>query len=259
MLLVVTAPRFPSQLVLQAAPAPGAGLRDMLRPVARLRPGSVESAAGGLDALLRWVDMLGIAVFAASGALVAARKRMDAVGFVLIGCLTGFGGGTVRDLLLGRTPVFWLSAPELVGVAAASSVAVFFFAHLLENRFRALLWADAVGLSIYAVLGAEIALMLGVEAWAAVLLGVVTATFGGILRDVVCNEVPLILRREIYATAALVGASVYVLLRLEGVWRDPAFLAGVAAAFAIRAAALATGWSLPGYRRARVGRGHSDR
>jgi uncharacterized membrane protein YeiH len=220
----------------------------------------MESAAVGLDTVLRWVDLVGVAVFAASGALVAARKRMDAVGFVLIGCLTGFGGGTVRDLLLGRTPVFWLAAPELVAVAAASSILVFFVAHHLQSRFRALLWADAAGLSIYAVLGAEIALLRGAEGWAAVLLGVVTATFGGILRDVVCNEVPLILRREIYATAALVGAAVYVLLRLEwGVWREPAFLAGVLACFAIRAAALATGWSLPGYRRAGVRRGHPDR
>lgn len=220
----------------------------------------MEGATVGLDALLRWVDLLGVAVFAASGALVAARKRMDAVGFVLIGCLTGFGGGTLRDLLLGRTPVFWLGAPELVAVAAAASVAVFFLAHHLQSRFRALLWADAAGLAIYAVLGAEIALLSGAEPWAAVVLGVVTATFGGILRDVVCNEVPLILRREIYATAALAGAAVYVLLRVEaGLWREAAFAAGVLAAFAIRAAALATGWSLPGYRRAGVGRGHPDR
>jgi len=156
--------------------------------------------------------------------------------------------------------VFWLREPQLFLAAAGAALAVFFVAHHLASRFRALLWADAVGLSIYAVLGAEIALIAGAEAWAAILLGVVTATFGGILRDVVCNEVPLILRREIYATAALAGASAYVLLRLEGVWREPAFLAGVLVCFAIRAAALATGWSLPGYRRSRVtGRDHPDR
>jgi uncharacterized membrane protein YeiH len=203
---------------------------------------------GGLDAALRWLDLAGIAVFAMSGALVASRKQMDAVGFVLIGCLTGFGGGTVRDVLLGRTPVFWLSAPDLLAVAAGSAVLVFFLAHRIESRFRALLWADAVGLALYAVLGAEIALIAGAAPWTAILLGVVTATFGGILRDVVCNEVPLILRREIYATAALAGAAVFVALRLEGVWREPAFVAGVAVAFSIRAAALVFGWSLPGYK-----------
>jgi uncharacterized membrane protein YeiH len=211
----------------------------------------------GLDAWLRVVDIAAIALFAASGALVASRKRMDAVGFVLIGCATGFGGGTVRDLLLGRTPLFWLAEPLLLAVAAGASVLVFFTAHLVQSRFRALLWADAVGLAIYAVLGAEIALRMGVQPWAAVLLGVVTATFGGILRDVICNEVPLILRREIYATAAAAGAAAFVALSVWGAPRELAFGAGVAVAFGIRAAALLRGWSLPPYR-AREGRDYPD-
>lgn len=201
-----------------------------------------------LDATLRWLDLAGIAVFAASGALVASRKQMDAVGFILIACVTGFGGGTLRDLLLGRTPVFWLRAPELLAVAAGVAVLVFFTAHLFYSRMRALLWADAVGLALYAVLGAEIALLAGASPWAAVLLGVMTASGGGILRDVICNEVPLILRREIYLTAAAAGAAAFVALRLEGVWREPAFIAGAATCFLIRAAALRRGWSLPGYR-----------
>jgi uncharacterized membrane protein YeiH len=208
-----------------------------------------------LEATLRWLDLAGVAVFAASGALVASRKQMDAVGFVVIAAVTGFGGGTLRDLLLGRTPVFWLRAPELVAVAALVAVLVFFAAHRVENRFRVLLWFDAVGLALYAVLGAEIALLAGADPWAAVLLGVVTASFGGILRDVICNEVPLILRREIYLTAAAIGAATFVALRPEGIWREPAFLAGAAACFGIRAAALARGWSLPGYR-PRPGRDH---
>ncbi len=210
-----------------------------------------------LDAWLYWIDHAAIAVFAISGALVASRKQMDAVGFILIAVVTGFGGGTVRDLLLGRTPVFWLRAPDLVAIAVVAAVLVFFTAHLFNNRFRALLWADAVGLSIYAVLGAEIALIAGVNPWAAVILGVVTATFGGIVRDVICNEIPLILRREIYATAAAAGAAVFVVLRLEGVWREPAFLAGALTCFVIRAAAIQRGWSLPGYR-PRAGRDYPD-
>jgi uncharacterized membrane protein YeiH len=204
-----------------------------------------------LDALLPWLDLAGVAVFAASGALVAARKGMDPVGFILVACVTGFGGGTVRDLLLGRTPVFWLKAPDLLAVAAATAVLTFFVADRLASRERALLWADAVGLALYAVLGAEIALIAGASPWAAVLLGMVTATFGGILRDVICNEVPLILRREIYATAALAGAGLFVILRLEGVWREPAFAAGALVAFAIRAAAILRSWSLPAYRNGR--------
>lgn len=211
-----------------------------------------------LDALLRWLDLAGIAVFAASGALVASRKRMDAVGFILIAAVTGFGGGTLRDLLLGRTPPFWLQDPTWLAVASSVALLVFFTAHRLQSRFTVLVWADAVGLALFAVLGAEIALLAGAKPWAAVLLGVVTASFGGVVRDVICNEVPLLLRKEIYALAALAGAAVFVGLRVNGIWRDPALLAGMAVAFVIRAVAIRRGWSLPAYR-PRPGRDYPDR
>ena len=116
-----------------------------------------------LDALLWWLDIAGIAVFAASGALVASRKQMDAVGFVLIAAVTAFGGGTLRDLLLGRVPPFWLRDPAWLAVASAVAILVFFTAHRIESRFRALLWADAVGLALFAVLGAEVALLAGAD------------------------------------------------------------------------------------------------
>ncbi|MBK1657525.1 trimeric intracellular cation channel family protein [Paracraurococcus ruber] len=201
-----------------------------------------------LDTLLLWLDIAGIAVFAASGALVASRKQMDAVGFILIAAVTAFGGGTLRDVLLGRVPPFWLRDPAWLAVASSVAVLVFFTAHRVESRFRALLWADAVGLALFAVLGAEIALLAGAKPWAAVLLGVATATFGGAARDVICNEIPLLLRKEIYALAALAGAAVFVALRVNGVWRDPALLAGMAVAFGIRAIAILRGWSLPAYK-----------
>ncbi len=215
-----------------------------------------------LDQLLRWLDLAGIAVFAASGALVASRKRLDAVGFVVVAAVTaavtGLGGGTLRDVLLGRGPVFWLRAPELLAVCAGAALLVFFTAHLVESRFRALLWADAVGLSLFAVAGAETALLAGADPWAAALLGVVSACFGGIVRDVVCGEVPLILRREIYLTAALAGAAAFVALRVAGgAGREAAIPAGVAVAFGIRGAALLRGWSLPAYRE-RPGRDYPD-
>jgi uncharacterized membrane protein YeiH len=211
-----------------------------------------------LDAALRLLDWIGIAAFAMSGALVASRKQMDAVGFMLIACVTGFGGGTMRDLLLGRTPVFWLSHPELLAIAAGAALMVFFTAHLVESRFRALLWVDAIGMALYAVVGAEIALIAGADPWAAVLLGVVTATAGGILRDVICNELPLILRREIYITAAAAAAVTYVALRLAPLPRDVALVSGIAIGFAIRAAAIVKGWSLPAYR-SRPARDYPDR
>lgn len=211
-----------------------------------------------MNDVLRWIDPLAIAVFAASGALVASRKRLDVVGFVLIAVVTGFGGGTVRDLLLGRTPVFWLKAPGLLAVCVVVGVCVFFFAHRLESRFRALLWADAVGLALYAVIGAETALLAGADPWAAVLLGTVTATFGGILRDILCNELPLILRKEIYATAAAAGAALFVALDSLGVARALALCGGAALVFAIRALAICKGWSLPPYR-PRPARDYPDR
>jgi len=162
--------------------------------------------------------------------------------------LTGFGGGTLRDLLLGRTPIFWLQRPELIAAAGAAAFAVFMLRPRPTGEFTALLWADAVGMALYAVLGAEIALLSGAQPWAAVLLGVVTASFGGVLRDVVCDEIPLLFQKEIYALAALAGAATFVALRLNGIWRDPALLIGVAVGFAIRGAAIRFGWSLPTYR-----------
>jgi uncharacterized membrane protein YeiH len=213
---------------------------------------------GGFDTALRVLDLLGIAVFAASGALVASRKQLDAVGFVLIGVITGIGGGTVRDLMLGRTPIFWLRQPEIPAIAAAAALLVFFFAHLIESRFKALLWADALGLALFAVIGAEIALIAGAEPWAAVLLGTITATAGGILRDVVCNELPLILRREIYITAAAAAAFAYVALRLAPLPRDVSLVAGIAVGFGLRGAAIWRGWSLPNYR-GRAARDYPDR
>ncbi len=201
-----------------------------------------------LEPILAIIDAVGMVAFAISGALAAARKRMDIVGLILLAAVTGLGGGTVRDVLLGRLPLFWLRAPELLATTTAVAIIVFFAAPRFDFKNRSLLWADALGMSMYAVLGAEIALLAGADAWAATLMGMVTATFGGIFRDVICNEVPLILHREIYALAALAGATLFILLRLNGVWREPAFLSGMAVAFIIRGLAIQRGWSLPAYR-----------
>ncbi len=191
------------------------------------------------------LDWIGIAVFAITGALVASRKQMDIVGFAFLGTVTGIGGGTVRDLVLGQTPVFWVKEPLYLVVCVGCSMLVFFAAHVPRSRLVLLIWLDALGMALFCVLGAEKALAHGPVV--AATMGVVTATMGGMIRDILGGESPVILRREIYATAALVGAVTY-LAALLVLPREPALLAGFLSAFALRGLALSRGWSLPTYK-----------
>ncbi|HEV2573847.1 MAG TPA: trimeric intracellular cation channel family protein [Beijerinckiaceae bacterium] len=194
------------------------------------------------------LDWLGIVVFAVTGALMASRKQMDIVGFVLLGTVTGIGGGTFRDVVLGTLPVFWIKDPTYLLACVIVSCMVFFTAHIPQSRHRFLLWIDAVGLALFAVTGAEKALEAQSGPIVAVAMGVVTATFGGVIRDILGNESPVILSREIYVSAALAGALVFVGLIGLGAPREAALIAGFAVAFGIRALALVNGWSLPRYR-----------
>ena len=194
------------------------------------------------------LDWLGVIVFAISGALVASRKQMDVVGFALLGTATGIGGGTLRDLLLGLSPVFWASEPVYLVVCVIVSSAVFVTAHIPKSRYRVLLWFDALGLALFAVTGAERALLAGSGPVVAVAMGVITATFGGIIRDVLGNESPVVLSREVYVTAALVGATVFVVLSGFGLGRESALGAGLFVGLVVRGMALRQGWSLPRYR-----------
>ena len=193
------------------------------------------------------LDWLGIVAFAVTGALVASRKQMDVVGFVVLGTVTGIGGGTLRDVLLGL-PVFWVREPAYLITCALASVLVFFAAHIPQSRYRYLLWLDAIGLALFAVTGAEKAAQAGADATVAIAMGVITATFGGIVRDLLGGESPVILSREIYASAALVGAAILVVLMAAGAPREWAVGSGFAIGLLIRAAALRYGWSLPRYR-----------
>jgi len=199
----------------------------------------------GLIAVLDWI---GLVAFAASGALVASRKQMDVVGFALLATATGIGGGTLRDVLLGQTPVSWMKQPAPLLACVAVAVVVFFAAHILRSRMRVLLWLDATGLALFAVTGAELALAAGAGTVASVVMGVVTATFGGIIRDILGGETPVILSREIYVTAALVAAGVFVGCRLAGYPAMVAPIAGFLAGFVLRGIAIHWGWSLPRYR-----------
>jgi uncharacterized membrane protein YeiH len=192
-----------------------------------------------------WFDYLGLAVFAATGALAAARRRHDVVTFVAFAILTGIGGGTLRDLLIGA-PVFWVHSGHYLFVCVGVALAVW-IAGERPWRNTALLWLDAVGLAAYAAIGAAKGLSYGVAVPVAVTMGVLTATFGGILRDVFAGEPSVLLRREIYITAALLSATVYVAARSLNA--DPILsgLGAFAAGFALRAGAILYGWTLPGF------------
>ena len=208
------------------------------------------------DTALLWFDYIGIVVFAISGALVASRKCLDLVGFALIGTVTGIGGGTLRDLLLG-SPVFWVHQPNYIALCVVVSTLVYFIAPHIESRYKALLWADAAGLSLFCVMGARLALESGFSGIIAVVMGLMTATFGGLLRDVLCDEPTLIIRTEVYVTAAFSGALVYTVLELLSVPYQLAELGGIAACFVVRALGITRGLSLPSYR-ARIGRDYPE-
>ena len=198
------------------------------------------------------MDIMGVIVFAASGALVASRKEMDLVGFGLMASLTGVGGGTLRDLLLDR-PVFWISDPLPVWICLGIATLIFFSAHIIQRRYVVLLWADAIGIALYGVMGAELARQIGAGPLVAIVMGMMTASFGGLIRDVICNETPLILGKEVYATAAALAAAVHIGLSSFGVPFEISVFSGIVAGFLLRAAGIAKGLALPTYK-ARPGR-----
>jgi uncharacterized membrane protein YeiH len=191
------------------------------------------------------LDWLGIVAFTITGALVASRNQMDAVGFVMLGTVTGIGGGTFRDLLLDVHPILWIEHPEYLAVCIVVSLAIFFAAHLVHSRMRLILWADAIGLALFATVGAERATNAGVAPLVAIVMGVITACFGGIIRDLLGQTRSIIFSYEIYVTAALAAATVFVVCHSAGVGREVGIAAGIAAGLVLRGGALLWGWSLP--------------
>jgi len=199
-----------------------------------------------IPSALVWLDYFGIAVFAISGALVAAERRLDFVTFIFFAVATGVGGGTIRDLLIGA-PVFWVQTNVTLLICMGAALLVW----LLTTRRitgRALLWFDAAGMAAYAAYGSAKALEYGVAPVPAFAMGVLTACAGGIIRDILAREPSVLLRRELYVTPAALSAGLFVALTFAGVAIWPAALAAAAAGFALRGAAIARGWSLPAYR-----------
>ena len=196
--------------------------------------------------VLEWLDFAGIAVFALSGALLAAEKRLTLVTFFFFAVATGVGGGTVRDLLIGA-PVFWVRENATLLVCFGAAVA----AWLLPSgvwKGRALIWCDALGLAAYATFGAAKGLAFGLAPLPAFAMGVLTGCLGGIVRDVLAGEPSILMRPELYVTAAALSAALLVGLVLADVPGGAAGLIAAAAGFALRGAAILRGWSLPAYR-----------
>lgn len=195
--------------------------------------------------ILKVLDLLGVAVFAASGALAAGRKSLDLLGVLVIAAVTAIGGGTTRDLLMDRT-VFWIADPSYLWVILGAALLTVGWTHWFRPPRNSLAIADALGLGLFAIGGAQVAEAGGMSGIVVVLLGTMTGVAGGVLRDVLTNEVPMILRRgDLYASAAIAGTALYLLLQAGGMERPAAALTGMGTIVALRFAAIIWGLHLP--------------
>jgi uncharacterized membrane protein YeiH len=203
-----------------------------------------------LSLLLTAIEAVATIAFALSGLLEAARKRLDAVGVCMVAGLAAFGGGTLRDVLLDRRPFFWVEHASWLGglLALCIGAMAFMRARHFEPTARAMQWPDALGLGLFSASGAQLALAQGLPAIVAVLMGVVTASFGGVLRDIVCNEIPSAFSdHRPYAVCAFAGGWVLVAAQSLGVADGAALLGAAATAGGLRALALALDYRLPAW------------
>lgn len=199
--------------------------------------------------VLTALDYAAVLVFALTGGLAASRAQLDLVGFMFMASLTAVGGGTLRDLLLDRDPVFWIADPTPLAIAAAAAILVFFTAHLLESRQTVLTWLDALALPIAVAAGVRAAIETGQSVPIILIMGIITGCVGGLLRDIVANEVPLLIRSgKLYITAAFAGAGAAILSGM--LWPSEALslVACIVICFALRAGSLLFGWQLPVYK-----------
>jgi len=201
-----------------------------------------------MDFVTHLLDFVGTAVFAITGALAAGRKRMDIFGVVVLGCVTALGGGTLRDVILGSYPVFWVSDVRYLGVAAIAALGTFVLAQRLRLPALILMYADAIGLAVFTVIGFQKGFNVTHVYSIAIVMGVITGVVGGIIRDVLSGEIPLILRQEIYASASLCGAALFALLFYLQLPSSFAVPVAIIATLAIRLAALHWNLALPLFR-----------
>ncbi|MBP6178972.1 MAG: trimeric intracellular cation channel family protein [Anaerolineales bacterium] len=199
-----------------------------------------------MENILIILTYIAVGASAVSGALEARKHEMDIVGATTIAFVNAFGGGTMRDLLLGRTPVFWVIDPWLTVVTFLVGAVAFYRLDRVSNRLLTI--ADAIGLGLFSILGATYTLQLELSPIVAVLMGVVTGMFGGVLRDLLCNRIPNVFRQstELYATCSFVGTSAFIVLRYFEVTSFAASVMGAAIIFFLRLAAVRFKMTLPG-------------
>ncbi|WP_309114932.1 trimeric intracellular cation channel family protein [Saccharothrix sp.] len=195
--------------------------------------------------MLTALELIGIAAFAASGALAAVRSRLDVFGVIVLALTTALGGGTIRDVLLDVTPPTALVTWPYLAVAGGTGLVVFLFHPTVAKLRRSVLVLDAVGLGLFVTAGTNTALNLGAPPYAACLVGMTTGIGGGALRDVLLREIPLVLRREIYAVAALAGAMIVALGDYAGLPAEPVAITGSVVIMGLRILALWRGWNAP--------------
>jgi uncharacterized membrane protein YeiH len=198
--------------------------------------------------ILYLLDLFGVAVFAISGALAAGRKSLDLLGVVIIAVVTAVGGGTTRDLLLDRHPVFWIADPTYLLVIIVASLFTIWYTQYNDPPEKALLIADALGLAVFTILGAQVTQEIVSSSVIIIIMAAITGTVGGLIRDVLSNEIPMILRRDIYATAALAGATIYLLLQLSPLEPTLNIIFGMLVVIGLRLAAIQWDLHLPRFK-----------
>jgi uncharacterized membrane protein YeiH len=191
------------------------------------------------------VDILGTVAFAISGVLVAMEKRLDLFGVGIIALVTAIGGGTLRDMLIGNTPVTWTTTPMYMYIILGTVIVTILFQSRLKYLRTSLFLFDTIGIGFYTMIGINKGMEAGLEPLICITLGTITASFGGVLRDILCNEIPVIFRKEIYATACILGGVGYFLLRQTPLPEGYAYLLGVVIVIGIRLAAVRYHITLP--------------
>lgn len=195
--------------------------------------------------LLSVISYLALCAQAMTAALAAGRRRMDWFGVCLIACVTALGGGSTRDVLLGHYPIFWVSNPELLPLVCAAALLSIALARVVGRLRWTFLLLDALGLVVFTIVGCEVAIGMGQHPMIVVVAGMITGVVGGILRDVLCNDIPLVLSRELYATVSIVTGIVYFAAPRAGLPHDAAVLLAFAVGFPLRVLALVFDWGMP--------------